>query len=413
MPPATAHTQAGAARRAFAAGALTRAAVTASALGAATVVGACLYLVARGLATPGVAVVWQGLTYLAWVPLAAGTAWVIERAEQRYGRAWVGMLAAWAPATLLHGFVSAALTWAVWEPTRGGARRPFADAVARHMAGDLPVEILQYWAIVAALTAVESRRRLRERERAAARLETELARARLATLRARLQPHFLFNTLQSIGLLIPRDPVAAQRMTVHLGDLLRASLRHGEDGAAEVPLGDDLALARAYVAIEAERFRDRLGVRWDVDPASADAAVPDLLVQPLVENALRHGLWPRPGRGTLTVRATVRRGAGEGDRLVIEVEDDGAGLPPGWRDGARDGTGLGATRARLVALYGDRAALRVGAAPGGGTCATVTLPLRRLRAHAPPSHGHPAHASAADSAAPEPPAPSLTLAGTA
>jgi two-component system LytT family sensor kinase len=123
---------------------------------------------------------------------------------------------------------------------------------------------------------------------------------------------------------------------------------------------------RAYVEIEAQRFRDRLDVRWDVDDAPLDARVPDLLVQPLVENALRHGLWPRPGRGTLTVRATVRgaRAPARGTRLVIEVEDDGAGLPPGWADGARDGTGLGATRARLLALYGADASLASAPRPG-------------------------------------------------
>lgn len=383
-------------------GPLARAALVTLALGGVTVAGATFYLVARGIATPGAALVWQGLTYLAWVPIAVGVAWAIGRAERR-GRAWAGMALAWAPATLLHGFVSAALTWAVWEPTGRAARRPFGDAVRLHMAGELPVEILQYWAIVAALTASEARHRLRERERAAARLEVELARARLAALRARVQPHFLFNTLQSISFLIPRDPAAAQRMTVHLGDLLRASFAPGGapggpagGGAPEVRLGDELALARAYVDIEAERFRDRLTVRWDVDAAPADALVPDLLVQPLVENALRHGLWPRPGRGTLTVRATVRAGAGGtaqggAPRLVLEVEDDGAGLPPGWADdGAGEGVGLGATRARLLALYGDRASLAVGPRPEGGTRATVTLPLVRAEVPGAPVAGVPA-----------------------
>ncbi len=359
-------------------GPLARAALTTLALGGVTVAGACVYLVARGIVPLGVALVWQGLTYLAWVPLAVAIAWAVARTERR-GRAWVGLLLVWPPATLLHGFVSAAVTWLAWERPRPDAR-PFAEAVRRQMAGELPIEILHYWAIVGALAAVEARRRLRERVRAAARLEAELARARLATLRARLQPHFLFNTLQSISFLIPRDPAAAQRMAVNLGDLLRASFARDDPaggGAPEVALGDELALARAYVDIEAERFRDRLRVRWEADAAPADALVPDLLVQPLVENALRHGLWPRPGRGTLTVRAGVR-GAGGDARLVLEVEDDGLGLPPGWADdGRRDGVGLGATRARLLALHGGRASLRVAPAPGGGTRATVTLPLRR------------------------------------
>jgi signal transduction histidine kinase len=361
-------------------GPLGRAALTTLLLGAATTVGAATYLVARGLATPGVALAWQGLTYLTWVPLAVGAAWTIGRAERR-GRAWVGMLLAWAPATLLHGLASAALTRLIWDSTRPSAPRPFGEAVRRHVVGELPVEILQYWAIVAALTVVETRRRLRERERAAARLEAELTRARLAALRARVQPHFLFNTLQSISFLIPRDPAAAQRMAVNLGDLLRASFAPRGDGAAdgdggEVRLGDELALARAYVDVEAERFRDRLDVCWDVDAAPADALVPDLVVQPLVENALRHGLWPRPGRGTLTVRATVARPPGDGARLVLTVEDDGLGLPPDWRDGACDGVGLGATRARLLGLHGSAARLTVDGAPGGGTRATLELPLR-------------------------------------
>lgn len=332
---------------------LRRTAVTMLALGATTVAGATVYLVAFGIATPGEALLWQGATYAAWVPLAVVLAWAVERGERTgrpWSRPWAVRLLAFPPLTLLHALASAAVTWLVREAPLAG-RAPSADYVARHVARELPVEILQYWAVAAVLIVVETRRRLRERERAAARLEAELGRAQLAALKARLQPHFLFNTLQSIALLIPREPDVARRMTVHLGD--------------------ELALVRAYLDIEAQRFRDRLTVRWCVDGAPADAPVPDLLLQPLVENALRHGLWPRPGRGTLTVRAGVR-----GARLLLAVEDDGAGLPAGWVDGARDGTGLGATRARLLALYGDAAALRVERAAGGGTVTTVALPLR-------------------------------------
>jgi LytS/YehU family sensor histidine kinase len=259
---------------------------------------------------------------------------------------------------------------------------------AEHVVRNFPVEALHYWAIAGLLAAVEMHRALRERERAAARLEAELAQARLATLRARLQPHFLFNTLQSIALLIPRDPVAARRMTVHLGDLLRAAFAHGD--TQEIALADELALVRAYLEIEAMRFRDRLTVRWELDAAPLDARIPDLLLQPLVENALRHGLWPTPGHGTLAVR--VRHDAG---RLVLEVEDDGVGLPADWRDGAYERTGLGATRARLLALYGAAASLQLRAAPGRGTRATVSLPLRRGAVAAsvggsPPVHAPPA-----------------------
>jgi signal transduction histidine kinase len=354
-------------------GALARAAVVTLLAGAGTVAGATVYLAARGIASPVEALVWQGATYLAWVPLAVAVAWLSARTR----RPWLARILAFPPVTLVHAAASAGITWYVREA--GLAQpTPFGRAVARHVVGELPVEILQYWAIVALLAAVEAQRRQRERERAVARLEAELTRAQLASLRARLQPHFLFNTLQSIALLIPREPDVARRMTVCLGDLLRAAFARGD--GQEVALRDELALVRAYLEIEAQRFRDRLTVRWAADAAPAHALVPDLLLQPLVENALRHGLWPRPGRGALTVRAAVGRSAeaaaGSGAHLVLEVEDDGAGLPPGWIDGERDGVGLGATRARLLALYGPDAWLRVDRAPGGGTRASIGLPLR-------------------------------------
>jgi signal transduction histidine kinase len=339
-----------------------------------------VYLAAVGLATPQQAFVWQGATYLAWLPPAMALAWLVARV----GRPWPARLALFLPATLLHGAASAAITWLVFR-ARLAPEHAFGPWLAGQVLATFPVEALHYWALVALLAGVEMQRALRERERAAARLETELAQAHLATLRARLQPHFLFNTLQSIALLIPREPVVAQRMTVHLGDLLRAAFARND--APECTLGDELALVRAYLAIEAQRFRDRLTIRWDVDDAPLDARVPDLLLQPLVENALRHGLWPRPGRGTLGVRAWRADGSPAGTRLVIEVEDDGAGLPPDWADGLHDGTGLGATRARLLALYGAEASLRVQPAPGRGTRVTVTLPLAPRARPAPPHAG--------------------------
>ena len=356
-------------RTAFsAASAPVRAAAVTLFAGACLVGAATVYLTAVGLATPAQALVWQGATYLAWVPPALALACLVARA----GRPWPVRLALFLPATLLHGAVGAAITWVVFRE-RLASRHAFGPWLADEVLGAFPVEALHYWALVGLLAGVEMHRVLRERERAAARLETELVQARLATLRARLQPHFLFNTLQSIALLIPREPGVAQRMTVHLGDLLRAAFARSDE--QECTLGDELALVRAYLEIEAQRFRDRLTVRWDVADAPLDARVPDLLLQPLAENALRHGLWPRPGHGTLLVRARRVGASSASARLLLEVQDDGVGLPPGWADGAHDGTGLGATRARLLALYGADASLRVRPAAGRGTCVTVTLPL--------------------------------------
>jgi sensor histidine kinase YesM len=290
----------------------------------------------------------------------------------RDGRLWRVAAIAWWPAMLVHGIVAAAVTWAVGESRDAG--RGFVHSMPDAMLDHLPVEILQYWAFIAVIAAVETRTRLAERDRAAQRLEAELARARLDALRARLRPHFLFNTLQSVAMLIPREPEAAQRMVVHLGDLLRAGFA-GDRDAQETPLGEELRLVRAYLAIEEERFRDRLRVAWEIDDAAMAVLVPELLLQPLVENALTHGLWPRQGPGTLTVRAALRT---SGDTLMLElhVEDDGVGLPDGWRDGSFDGTGLGATRSRLLGLHGDRASLRVVPRDGGGTVVIVRMPAR-------------------------------------
>jgi len=199
------------------------------------------------------------------------------------------------------------------------------------------------------------------------RLEAEVARAELAVLRARLQPHFLFNTLQSIAMLIPREPEAAQRMTLNLGELLRAAFARGD--AQEVRLGDELALARAYVDIEAERFRDRLAVRWCVDDAPADARVPDLVLQPLVENALRHGIGPKIGGGRVDIIAGHDR-----ESLTLEVRDNGVGMPPDTLD-KFNGVGLRNTRSRLQHLYGSKHRFDVRTPSGVGLAVTIVMPF--------------------------------------
>lgn len=201
--------------------------------------------------------------------------------------------------------------------------------------------------------------RLRERNR------RELLTAQLRVLRSQLQPHFLFNTLHTIGVTAKQDGAAAARMTTLLGDLLRQTLQEREQGT--VPLAQELELLQPYLQLQQLRFGDRLQLTIDVPADMLGAEVPDLVLQPLVENALRHGIERLPGAGSVVIRA--RR---SGPFLRLQVIDDGAGL-----DGnAHDGTGLGATRARLQAMYGDTADLELAPTGVRGTTVTLRLPFR-------------------------------------
>ncbi|HEY7530355.1 MAG TPA: histidine kinase [Gemmatimonadota bacterium] len=227
--------------------------------------------------------------------------------------------------------------------------------------------IFWYVAVAAFSHAMDYRLLLRDGELRAARLETRLARAQLDVLRLQLQPHFLFNTLHSISALVNEDPPGADRMLHRLRELLRLSLEGGE--RQEVALREELAFLEAYLDIERTRFEDRLQLEVEVDPEALDVRVPSLLLQPLVENAIRHGLGSRAGTGRISVRARTDAG-----QLRIEVADDGRGLPPGGLP--REGVGLGNTRARLAQLYGGAHRFQVHEPPEGGLTVTIDLPAR-------------------------------------
>ncbi len=209
---------------------------------------------------------------------------------------------------------------------------------------------------------------LKRRELESVLLAGELGEARLQVLRNQIQPHFLFNTLNSISALMHLDVAEAERKLALLADLLRSAL--AEHGGNEVPLGEEIDFVSRYLEIEQTRFPKRLSVVWDTEPACLDALVPHLILQPLVENAVRHGIAPRSGPGTVRVRSRIEEG-----KLILEVRDDGVGLS--GRVPGREGVGLSNTRARLKHLHGAAASLVVGEAAGGGFVATVTLPLRR------------------------------------
>ena len=214
----------------------------------------------------------------------------------------------------------------------------------------------------------------KERESQTARLAAQVAEARLGALRMQLHPHFLFNSLNAITVLVrDQDTANATRMLELLSDVLRQVLR--ADQAHEVSLADELGFLERYLAIEQVRFSDRLQVRFLVNDALRDAAVPAFLLQPLVENALRHGIAKRADGGVVEISAER-----DGDMLVLSVRDNGPGVTMPVDPGANGGNGLGLanTRERLTTLYGARATLELRATPGEGTRTVVRLPYHSI-----------------------------------
>ncbi|MGD8495732.1 MAG: histidine kinase [Gemmatimonadales bacterium] len=258
---------------------------------------------------------------------------------------------------------------------------PEAELTRQFFVSRLHFNLLTYLAIVAGWNLVDTYRRERERDLRASQLEARLAEARLRALQMQLHPHFLFNTLHAISTLMHRDVEAADRMLARLSDLLRLTLENA--GTQEVRLKEELDVLERYLEIERTRFGDRLTVELDVDPATLDARIPNLILQPLVENAVRHGVAPRAEPGWIGLRAVRRDG-----ELLVTIEDDGPGLPAhadpakpdvearGTSSAANGGVGLANCRARLGQLYGDEARLELDAAPAGGLRVSLSIPFR-------------------------------------
>lgn len=228
--------------------------------------------------------------------------------------------------------------------------------------------LVLYGAVAATVLGWLGTAAARERELAVQEADALRARAELAALRGRLDPHFLFNTLHTVGALVRRDPAAAERGLELLADLLRYVLDHTGGARDEVPLEDELAFVDAYLSLEAMRLGDRLRVVRDVGPDLDGVCIPSLSLQPLVENAIRHGLSPVPQGGTLTLRAER-----EADAVLLTVEDDGAGAAP---EASPRGYGIGidSLRRRLAARYGSRATVDVTTAVGAGFRVRVRIP---------------------------------------
>ena len=303
-----------------------------------------------------------------WVPFALALLWLVRRFPIEPGTI--------AKSVIVHSLAVVALVvlravliyelnpWIGWWP----APVQFSTVLARSIVNNAFLA----WLVIGVGHALLFASRSRERERHALALQSQLSEARLAALSSKLNPHFLFNALNSIAELVHRDAVAADRMIVGLSALLRSSLERA--GADQVPLHEELRLLGHYLEIEKVRLGARLHVDWQIEDASLSAQLPPLVLQPLVENAIRHGISRRLTPGRVIVRAFRDK-----ERLILEVHDDGGAATVA---NSGFGTGLKTTRARLECLYGDDFAFGLQPDVGQGTLVRMEIPYLTLRAAA-------------------------------
>jgi two-component system LytT family sensor kinase len=325
---------------------------------------------------------WLGC-YWAWLPLTP----IVFRLERRFRIDWP-FSAKNAVILILFGFpvcyfafqlafvIDRTIHLLFWQ--RSGAE----TFTWRMPTSEIDLQYVLYAVTVGASAFIRHLVDVQQKERQAAQLALEksnlegaLRLAELETLRMRLNPHFLFNCLQNISALAAQDAKAARQMLARLGDLLRVALR--SDYKDEIPLSEEVALTRAYIAIEQVRHGNRLSVLFDIAPETERVLVPNLLLQPLVENAIRHGIGGRDKTGVIWVRGALEANY-QSDDLVLTVRDNGAGLPVRNAAELRLGVGLGATKERLMRMY-DRQSLRIRPLPEGGTEVRIALPAHFVR----------------------------------
>ena len=301
-----------------------------------------------------------------WAALTPLIFWLSSQSSMTQSR-WVRV-----PLLLVAGICVAVVVYLMLDFARDAL---FTMPVRRRRAGGLmPLrqlgrfqfvnQLVVYFAVLAAGYAREYFLRDKRRGEDAAKLQAQLAEARLDALRMQINPHFLFNTLNAVAALVERDPVGVRRMIARLSDLLR----HTIDSRAtdEITLDEELTFVRRYVEIMEVRFQGRLTVTFQIEPAAQSALVPNLILQPVVENAFEHGVGRSTGMGEIAIAARIR-----GENLEVTIRDNG----PGVGDVERSGIGLTNTRARLEQMYGSEASLSLRGAPEGGTVATMLVPF--------------------------------------
>ena len=324
----------------------------------------------------GQALYWAFGDWYEWALLSPVIFWLCRR-FQFDRRSWPKSL----PVHLVGGLMLSGLhavlcaLAAVLQGWVTGAPRVFGSEVHHLLANRTHFNLAVYTVIVCSWHAWDYHRKYREREAQATELAAQLARAQLQALRMQLQPHFLFNTLNSISSLMLKDVNSANRMIVRLSELLRLTLEISND--QEVPLQTELDFLRRYVEIEQIRFGDLLKVKMDVEPVTLHANVPNLILQPLVENAVHHAIEPQTAGGQIELRCARSNGS-----LVLQVSDNGQGHGSLKTDAvetanqARERIGLNNTRQRLQKLYGGQQSFELVQNAAGGMTANIIIPFR-------------------------------------
>jgi hypothetical protein len=317
---------------------------------------------------------WGILTWLAWAPLTPVIVWLARRfslVEEHWKRNLLIHFPGFLLISALHTAAGTAITLSI-KPFDNMGSSPFSfwPRFLARLPGSFGSDLLVYGAVVGTCYALDYYRKYREREFLASRLEAQLAQAQLDSLRMQLHPHFLFNTLNSIvGLVRDNKNSAAVSMLIGLSDLLRHALEHS--ARHEVELREELNFIKLYLKIQEMRFSDRLHIEFDIDPATTKALVPNLILQPLTENALRHGIGRSADSGLVGISSAITN-----SHLRLTVYDNGAGLPDDWQMKGSTGIGLANTAARLQQLYDDNHQFDIRNRDGGGVEVVILMPMR-------------------------------------
>jgi signal transduction histidine kinase len=302
----------------------------------------------------GLILIWQFATSLEWIILTPLIFLVINKFPLGEGKNWRNITAhliAGLGIILLRQAMDAYVQPKLGFPP-GRQFTSYFESLRFIFIIDFHYSVFNYCVALGLIFGVRYYRQFRERELKAAQLEARLSQARMHVLKMQLHPHFLFNTHNAISELIYKDPEAAERMLTNLSDLLRISLNNLE--VEKITLKQELDFLNKYLEIEQTRFQDRLRVKYDIEPRTYGAIVPNMILQPLVENAIKHGITPLASGGTITISAMS-----EAQKLYLEVSDDGIGVPFGNPAEIMEGIGLSNTQARLKHLYGAAHAFNI------------------------------------------------------
>lgn len=313
---------------------------------------------------------WELVSCYLWLAFLPLILWLGRRFPFERGR-WAGSLTVHLAAGCLLPLAQQAIDALVLPPLGYPPSRrldSFSATYKLFLLANYSISVVIYWVTIGAQYGIRYYQMFRERELRASQLEARLAQSQLQVLKMQLHPHFLFNTLNTISELIHKDPAVAERMVTNLSDLLRLALQ--TTGSQEVPLQQELEFLKKYLEIEQLRFHDRLLVQLNIDPQTLDARVPNMILQPLVENAIRHGIAPLAGGGRIRIQAARDNG-----NLRLCVSDDGLGLPADG-EAIAEGVGLSNTRARLAHLYGDAHRFELHGAPDQGLTLELSIPYR-------------------------------------